>query len=137
MSVKAIVDSNIFIASWHKRDQHNEQSIEIVKKIATGEIQDIFISNYVVMEVVNFLMRKASFSVAKEAFDYLTKTDRIHIVYIDRILSLALEQIFIQYKILTITDCSLVAIAQQENIKIFYSFDAGFDAVKSIKRLEK
>ncbi|MEK6867234.1 MAG: type II toxin-antitoxin system VapC family toxin [Nanoarchaeota archaeon] len=137
MSVKVIIDSNIFIASWHKRDQYSEQSIGILKKIATEEIHDIYITNYVVMEVVNFLMKKASFSVAQEALNYLTKTDRIHVMYVDRLFSIAIEQLFIQYNVLTITDCSLVAIAQQEKIKTIYSFDTGFDTVKSIKRLEK
>lgn len=137
MSIRAIIDSNIFIASWHKRDQYNEQSIKILKKIATGEIHDVYITNYIVMEVVNFLMKKTSFSVAQEALNYLTKTDRIHVTYIDRLFSFAIEQLFTKYNVLTLTDCSLVAIAQQEDINTFYSFDTGFDRVKSIKRLEK
>lgn len=137
MSVRAIIDSNVFIASWHKRDQYNEYSIEILKRIATGEIYDVYITNYVIMEVVNFLMKKASFSVALEALKYLTKTDRIHVIYVDRLFSLALEEIFTQYNTLTLTDCSLVAVAEQEGIKTIYSFDTGFDSVKNIMRLEK
>ena len=134
--MKAVIDSNIFIAAWHKRDQYNEKSIEILKKIATGEIHDVFITNYVVIEVVSFLMRKASFSAAQQALDYLTKTDRIHVIYVDKIFSQFLEELFIQYKVLTLTDCSLVAIAQQQNIKQIYSFDEGLDRVKGIQRME-
>lgn len=137
MSVKAIIDSNVLIASWHKRDQYNEQSIGILKKIAAGEIHEVYITNYIVMEVVNFLMKKTFFSVAMEALNYLTKTDRIHVIYVDRLFSLAIEQIFTKYNVLTLTDCSLVAIAQQEGINTIYSFDTGFDSVKSVKRLEE
>ncbi len=134
--MKAVIDSNVFIAAWHTRDQYNEKSIEILRKIATGEIHDVFITNYVVVEIVNFLMRKASFSAAQEAFDYLTNTNRIHVIYIDRLFSARITEIFTQYKVLTLTDCSLVAIAQQENIKSLYSFDEGFDRVKFVQRLE-
>jgi predicted nucleic acid-binding protein len=133
---KAIIDSNVFIASWHKRDQYNDASVAILKKLVSGEIHDVYITNYVVMEVVNFLMRKASFAVAKEAFGYLTKTDRIHVVYVDKLFSLSVAHVFSTYGVLTLTDCSLVVLAEREGIKTLYSFDEGFDRVKNVQRLE-
>lgn len=131
---EALFDSNIFIAAWHKRDEHNEHCVALLQKIAQGEIQQVYITNYVLVEVTNFLIKKVPFELALQAYEYLTKTDRIKIVYVDKIMEYEIRTIFSQYKTLTLTDSSLVALAQELGIKEIYSLDSGFDKVKGVVR---
>lgn len=130
---KAIFDSGIFIGAKLDRDQYNEQAIRIMGDFMNGVISKIFITNYVVSECVNFMLSKSGFQKANETFEYLTGTENIEIVEVE--LS-EIKNIFQKYKALSITDCSLVVVAEKLNIKNLFSFDRHFNAVKSIKRLE-
>lgn len=134
--MKAIIDSNVFIAAWHQRDEHNDKAIRILRQVAQAEAEEIFITNYVVLEVVNFLLRKASFEMAQTAMEYLTKTERIKIIFVDAIMGKQIEPFFSKYKTLSLTDCSILSLAEEFGITVIYSFDAGFDKVKGVERRE-
>ena len=132
--MNAIIDSNVFIAAWHKRDQHNDASIDILNRFAAGKIRNLFITDYVLMEVVNFLIKKTNFTTTLAAYDYLTKSDRIKMMYVDRVMALEIKRLFSDYKALTLTDCSLIALSKELNIRTLFSFDTGFDRVKNVRR---
>lgn len=134
--MKSLVDSNIFIGVWHSRDQYSEKSSAVLQKIACGEIKEVIITNYVLGEVVNFLLRKADYNSALLAYEYLTNAERIQVVYVDKIMEYEIKKMFRRYKTLSLTDCSLVALAKEMNINTIYSFDAGFDKVAELKRKE-
>jgi predicted nucleic acid-binding protein len=135
--MNAIIDANVFIAAWHKRDQYADQGIHIVKKLVTSKIKYAFLTNYVLAEIVNYIQKKESFVLAEEIYVYLTQTDKIHIIYVDEMMENSIKQLFRKYKTLSLTDCSLIVLAEEQNIKTIYSFDKGFDKVKSIERREK
>jgi|SRR3989338_9871089 len=135
--MKAIIDSNVFIAAWHQRDGHNDEAVRILQQVAQVEAEEVFIPNYVVVEVVNFLLRKASFEMAQAAMEYLTKTERIKIIFVDVIMSKQIEPFFSKYKTLSLTDCSILSLAEELGITVIYSFDAGFDQVKGVERREQ
>ncbi len=132
-----IADSNIFIAAWHKRDTNNELAIQILNQFENREIRTICVANYVIVEVVNFLLKKIPFELVLEAYEYLTQTEGIEIIYVDKIMEYEIKNLFLKYKTLTLTDCSLIALAKELSIKYIYSFDNGFDKAKEITRLEK
>ena len=73
--MKAIIDSGVFIGSWHKGDSLSDKAGEIIKSFTEGIIDTIFITNYVVVEIINFLLKKVNFEEMLRAYDYLTKTD--------------------------------------------------------------
>ena len=132
-----IIDSNVFIALWHSKDTHAQDARSILTKVAEGEIQHVYLTNYALMEVINFLLRKISFEAASSALTYLTQTERIKIIYVDSLSEVEHTKLFTQYKILSLTDCSLVNLASELGIKIIYSFDTGFDSIKAIERKER
>ncbi len=134
--MKAIIDSNVFIAAWHQRDEHNDEAISILQQVAQAKIEEVIITNYVVLEVVNFLLRKTSFEMAQVAMEYLTKTERIKIIFVDPLMSKEMEHFFIKYKTFSLTDCSILSLAEELGITVIYSFDTGFDKVKGIERRE-
>ncbi len=135
--MNAIFDSNIFIAAWHKGDGRRQDAVEILKKFISEEIKTIYITNYVLVEVVNFLLRKLRSEEVIEAYAYLTQTDRIKLIYVDNIMENEIKDLFFQYKELSLTDCSLLVLSKEFSIKNIYSFDGGFDKVKEVIRSEK
>ena len=132
--MNAIFDSNIFIGALHARDEHSKKSIELLQKFNAGTIRKIIITNYVLLETVNFLLRKATPQVAREAHIFLTQTDRITIIHVDRLMSARINILFEKYS-LSLTDCSLIALAELEKLQAIHSFDKDFDKVKEVKRL--
>ena len=132
----AIIDSNVWIALKHKSDQYNEKAERIVKAWQNKEIRQVYITNYILLETANFLLRKASFEIALDAIKMLTESARIKVRYVDGVMHIRVMQLFQMYKGMSMADCSLLALAEEENIKGVYSFDLAFDKVKHVIRKE-
>ena len=137
MIKRAIADSGIFIGAKHKSDQYHSKSISIINAFAQGKINEIYITDYVLLETVNFLLRKANYNTGLEAFNFIYHTDRIKLIFIDNFKLIGIKGLFEKYNDLSITDCSLVFIAQELNIKHIFSFDRMFDKLKEIERIEE
>ncbi len=133
MIKEAIVDSGVFIGSKYPKDQYHEESIKILEDFIDRKINRIYITDYVLVETVSFLLSKAGFQIADGAFEYLTETENIEIVKFED--AAAIKPLFKKYKKLSITDCSLIALAEKLKIKEIFSFDRNFDSVKGIIRL--
>ena len=95
----------------------------------------IYINDYVVLETVNFLLRKSGFDTAFATLELFREHERIKIVHITDQLLEQTYDIFMKYKGLSITDASIVATMHQFGIIKLYSFDGGFDKVPEIERL--
>src|SRR3989344_1449696 len=104
MIKEAIVDSGVWIASKTEGEEGDKARI-ILETFSNGEINTIYITNYILLETVNFLLRKKHFKIALGVYDYLS-----------------------------ITDCSMVALAEDFGIKTVFSFDSDLDRVKKIIR---
>ena len=95
----------------------------------------IYINDYVVLETVNFLLRKSGFDTVFATLELFREHERIKIVHITDQLLEQTYDIFMKYKGLSITDASIVATMHQFGIIKLYSFDGGFDKVPGIERL--
>lgn len=133
-----ILDSNIFIAAWHTKDVRADKAIELIARISEDDaIKHVFITNYILIEITNFLSKKLPFEIVKDIFSYLTGADKIRIVYVDTLMENIIDDLFLGFKgRLSLVDCSLVVLAQELGISAIYSFDSGFDIVRGITRLE-
>jgi len=131
------VDSGIWIAAKLKRDQWHQDAVEILKRNFDKETGNIYVNEYVVMETVNFLLKKAGFEVAEKTLRIFQSHDRIKILKIDDDIFNLSCFYFQLYRGLSLTDGSIVANMEQSNIKDIYSFDSGFDMVDGIVRLSK
>ncbi|MBI2138646.1 type II toxin-antitoxin system VapC family toxin [Candidatus Woesearchaeota archaeon] len=135
--MNALIDSNVFIAAWHPKGQKSDLSISILDRFDKREIQCLFTTNDVVVEVINFLLRKVSFSEVWKAFQFLTKAERLKVIFVDSYREIGLDRFFEKFQSLSLTDSSLLAMGQEKGINALYSFDPGFDKVKEIMRLEQ
>lgn len=136
MIKKAIIDSGVWIAAKHASDQYYRKASKIVEAWDENSIGFVFITNYVLLETANFLLKKASFETAMEAIKMLTESERVRVRYVDGLMHARIMEIFQQYEELSLADCSLIALAEEENIKEIYSFDTSFDRVRGVQRSE-
>jgi len=130
------IDSVVWIGAKLKRDQWHEKSVVIMHKLLSREINTAYVTDYIIAEVINFLLRKAGFKVALETLNLFKAHGRIVTVKIDgKMLERAFE-IFVQYPGLSLTDASTVAAMERLGIKQLCSFDRSFDKIGWIERLE-
>jgi predicted nucleic acid-binding protein len=126
----------VWIGAKLKNDQWHQKSVEIINKFINKEIKSVYITDYIVLEAVNFILRKGGFDAAQETLKIFENHERIKIINVDEISFARASSIFKEYPGLSITDSSIVAEMEELGIKHIYSFDKGFDKIDWIVRLE-
>jgi hypothetical protein len=126
----------VWIGAKLKNDQWHQKSVEIINKFINKEIKSVYITDYIVLEAVNFILRKGGFDAAQETLKIFENHERIKIINIDEISFARASSIFKEYPGLSFTDSSIVAEMEELGIKHIYSFDKGFDKIDWIVRLE-
>jgi predicted nucleic acid-binding protein len=63
------IDSVVWIGAKLKRDKWHDKSSFILTKFLNKEITIAHVTDYVVLETVNYLLRKAGFEVALETLN--------------------------------------------------------------------
>ncbi len=132
---RAVIDTPIWIGSKSERDQYNKPSIKIINAFLEGKIKKVYLTNYILVELVNFLLKKLGYDFALDVLESIKSSDKIEIIFIDEIMDIEINNIFRKYKRLSTTDCSIIYIMQKEKINYLFSFDSNFDSVKGIIRL--
>ena len=131
-----IVDSNIFIAYFNKRDNNHIRSKELVKSMLKGEYGNRFTISEVFSEVSTILFRQTkNKSIVERAWN------SIYDVEISWVLPIIVSKdiinnawvIFKKYtsiKVpLSFVDCLLISTAQTHSIDSIVSFDSEFDGI--------
>ena len=129
------IDSVVWIGAKLKRDQWHDKSITIIKKFLNKDIDIVYVTDYIVLESVNFLLRKAGFEVASETLKLFRIHERIKIINADGGLFERSCEIFAKYSGLSITDAPIIAAMEKVGTKKLYSFDGGFDKIKWVERM--
>ena len=130
------IDSVVWIGAKLKRDQWHKKSVPIIRKFLDKEIESVYLTDYIVLETVNFILRKGGFDAALETLNLFNNHEKIEIVNIDEITFARASMIFKDHPGLSITDASTVAAMEDLGIPQIYTFDEGFDRIEWIERLE-
>ena len=136
-STRAIIDSGVWIAARYKNDQYREKALAIAESFLNEQIKEVHLTDYVLVETTNFLLRKESYETASEALDSFLQSERVIIRYVDKMMLMRIKELSKKYKGLSLTDCSLVVLAEETGIREIFSFDTAFDKVKGIQRSEE
>lgn len=126
----------VWIGAKLKNDQWHEASVKIINKFINREIKKVYVTDYIILESVNFILRKGGFDAAFEMLDIFESHDRIEKITIDEITFARASTIFKKYPGLSITDASTVAVMEELGIKKVYTFDKGFDMIEWVVRLK-
>ena len=133
---ESVIDSPVWIGAKSEKDQYRLKCLEILTHFNNGNIKNVYITDYILLETINFLLRKENFEEANQALFNFLQSDRVEIVFVDEVMLEDMKEIFKKYKNLSLTDCSIISSMREKNIKYLFSFDSGFDKVKGIIRKE-
>ncbi len=127
------IDSGVWIAAKKKNDEWHAEASKIVENIIEKKIK-VKITDYILLEVLNFLERKSDHQTAIEAGRALLNSENVTIINIDDIFIREGFKLFEQYDGLSFTDATLASVMKELNDTNLISFDSGFDRVSWIKR---
>ncbi|WP_135824907.1 type II toxin-antitoxin system VapC family toxin [Halorussus ruber] len=132
----AVLDSNVLIASRDGDDERCELSRTIIQKIDHGELPEVRVVSYVVVETLNLLHSRHSHRLALDTYDRLNQSAGFRIEHITESDFKKGTELFHRYSGLSFVDAVLVAYMRREGITYLYSFDSDFDALDSVTRLQ-
>lgn len=126
-----IIDSVVWIAYKNKLDAWHYQAMSLLPKILKQE-KIVYVTDYIVLEVINFLSRKTSHKIALETLEMFTKTEKIRILYNDQVTFLATKNIMNQYSGLSFTDANIIVNMRENDINQLCSLDQGFAGIEGV-----
>lgn len=130
------IDSGVWIGGSNPKDVRHREAVVVLKAILKGALGKIIITDLIFDEVVTYIRRKVGQKQSVEAARTLLDSKHVEIVYIDEHTFNAAYHMFERYPELSFTDAASVAIMLDRGIQQIFSFDKGFDGVRSIIRLK-
>lgn len=123
-SNKIFCDTNFFVALYNAADTLNPKAIEISKSLTKNNFE-LYISNYIFLEVVTVLSQRISKKVAIKIGQHLLADGFIKTIHIDEKLNHSSWQIFtaLKNKNISFVDCSTLSVMNFLGIKKLLSFD--------------
>ena len=131
-----VVDTGVLIGLADVDDDHHDTAVEIVRGMDHGELPTGQITNYVVLETLNWIHSRKRHEKAIEMYQRLNQSTGFEVLNAaQKDFSSALD-LFETYNGLSFGDATIAAYMQREDIEYLFSFDDDFDAVAGITRLE-
>lgn len=130
------IDTGVLIGRADADDEHHDVATEIISGIDHGELPTARITNYVVLETLNWIQTRKRHEKAVETYERLHQSAGFEVLHaaqkdFQRALSL-----FKTYESLSFGDATIAAYMNREDIEYLYSFDDDFDALEDITRLD-
>ena len=130
------IDTGVFVAFHNTKDVNHLKALEIIKNIATGKLGPAYTSDYIFDEAVTTaLVRTRKPKVALTVGKMIQGELTIPFLVVLRVNATAFKEawkLFSRYadKGLSFTDCTSVALMNQNKIENIASFDTDFDGIK-------
>lgn len=123
--MSVFLDSSYLIAITNERDIYHEHALRISDVIKVREFGEIFISTYVFDETVTYILGKQGHSKAVETGKLLLDSG-ISVLNVNEDLFNEAWELFKERKNISFTDCTIVKLMRENNIKNLASFDKEF-----------
>lgn len=133
----AVVDSNVLIDYKDTSSEaRHEKAERIVSAIDGGDLPTARITNYVLLESLNWIHERQRHDIAIDLQRRLTDSAGFELVHCAQKDFTRAVELFEAYENLAFGDATIVAYMDREGIDYLYSFDDDFDAVEGITRLD-
>jgi len=130
-----ILDTSFLFSLFNKEDIYNEKASKMMLTLKEGRFGKLFITDYIFDEFITLALKRAGADLAIEWGQSLLDSQKIEFLTTDNSEFKMAWEFFKQYKELSFTDCTLLAISKHFGIGNIASFDSDFDKTKSIKRI--
>jgi len=132
-----VIDSNVLIDYKDTSDDvRHERAEDIVYAIDSGELPTSRITNYVLLESLNWIHERQRHDIAVDLHDRLSDSAGFESVHSAQKDYHRAVELFETCEDLSFGDATIVAYMEREGIEYLYSFDDDFDAIDGISRLE-
>jgi hypothetical protein len=132
----AIVDTGVLVGMADSDDQHHDTAMEIVRRMDRGDLPTGRVTNYVVLETLNWIHTRKRHGKAIEVYDRLNQSAGFEVIDAAQKDFLTAVELFQTYEGLAFGDATIVAYMLREDIEYLYSFDDDFDVIDDLARLE-
>lgn len=133
----AVIDSNVLIdyKDTGTGDRH-DRAEAIVQAIDAGELPTGRVTNYVLLETLNWIHERQRHDIAVDLRHRLVESAGFEVHHAAQKDFTRATEFFETYEGLSFGDATIVAYMEREELEYLYSFDDDFDAVASITRLD-
>ena len=132
----AVLDSNILIDYKDTSpDSRHERAENIIYAFDGGELPTARITNYVLLESLNWIHERRRHDIAVDLRTRLSDSAGFELVHSTQKDFHRAVELFETYDGLAFGDATIAAYMQRERIEYLYSFDDDFDTLDGIKRL--
>jgi hypothetical protein len=132
-----VVDSNILIDYKDTSpDTRHQRAESIVYAIDGGDLPTARVTNYVLLESLNWIHERQRHDIAVDLKNRLVESAGFELVHCAQKDFTNAVELFDTYESLSFGDATIAAYMQREGIEYLYSFDDDFDTLDDITRLE-
>jgi len=132
----AVVDTAVLLGTVDADDHHHDVAMEIVRRMDGGTLPTGRITNYVILETLNWIHGRHRHDKAREVYGRLKESGGFEILHAAQKDFTRAVDVFDTYESLSFGDATIVAYMEREDLKYLYSFDDDFDAVDDTTRIE-
>ena len=135
--VVAVLDSNVLVSYKDtSAGSRHERAEDIVYAIDRGDLPTARITNYVLMESLNWIHERQRHDIAVDLRNRLSSSAGFELVHSAQKDFHRAVDLFETHEGLAFGDVTIAAYMEREDIEYLYSFDDDFDMIESITRLE-
>lgn len=131
----AVVDTSVLIGRTDSQDQHHEVATAIVRGMDQGDLPTGRVTNYVVLETLNWIHARQRHAKAVETYDRLTESAGFEVLQAAQKDFHRAVELFETYDGLAFGDATIAAYMEREGVEYLYSFDDDFDVLEDLTRL--
>lgn len=128
----AFLDSVYWIAIKHQKDKWHQKAVALRSYVIT--IDRIYITEGILIETGNFLLRKENSTIAQQVLNDLLSSSKITLLENNQISRKGTLKIMKKYAQLSFTDANIVWHMRNSKVLEVLSFDSGFDGIPDIFR---
>lgn len=132
----AVVDTAVLIGMADADDQHHDVAMEIIRGMDGGTLPTGRVTNYVVLETLNWIHNRQQHKKAHEVYARLKESAGFEILHAAQKDFTRAVELFETYETLSFGDATIVAYMEREELEYLYSFDDDFDVVRERTRLD-
>lgn len=132
----AVVDTGVLIGMADIDDDHHDVALGIVQRMDHGDLPTGRVTNYIVLETLNWIHNRKHHTKAVETYERLNQSAGFEVLHAAQKDYTNAVDLFKTYDALSFGDATIAAYMHREGIEYLYSFDDDFDAVDDITRLE-
>ncbi|MFT4931417.1 MAG: putative nucleic acid-binding protein [Natronomonas sp.] len=132
-----VLDSNVLIDYKDtSADSRHERAVEIVYAIDSGDLPTSRVTNYVLLEALNWIHERQRHDIAVDLWNRLAASAGFELVHSAQKDFYRAVELFETYEDLSFGDATIAAYMEREDVEYLYSFDDDFDVIEAVTRLE-